>query len=231
MNIALIVFGGKGTRINSLIPKQYIRINGHEVVSYTINVFSKHPLIDEIVLVTGEEYLTYTQNLVNSHHFTKVVNVVVGGETRQESVRKGLNEMHAKQGDNILIHDGDRPLISDKIITECLRKLEVCDALTVAIRSDESLKEVSNLGRKYHYEGVDYDIQTPQCFKYNLILDAHNRLKDMSFNDDASLILELGKEVELVQGDKYNFKVTTDRDLEFLKNLIQKDEELNSQFS
>ena len=220
MNVALIVFAGKGTRINSSIPKQFIRIKGHEIVSYTIRTFEKHPLIDEIILVTSNDYLAYTQNMVNEHRFTKVIRTIVGGETRQESVRKGLESLILNDFDNVLIHDGDRPLLSDEIITNCLRKLNKYDALTVAIKSSDALKEVHNLGRKYNYEGVDYDIQTPQCFKYGLILEAHTRLKDQQFNDDASMALEIGKKVELVEGDPLNFKVTTNMDLDYLKKVI-----------
>ena len=217
MNIALIVFAGKGTRIHSQIPKQFIRINKKEIVAYTIDVFQKHPLIDEIVLVTSKDYLSYTQNLTYVNHFDKVIDVVEGGETRQESVKLGLLSLKAKDTDNILIHDGDRPLVSHEIITRCLRELGEHDACTVAIKSKDALKEVRNLGRKYHLDGVDYDIQTPQCFRFGLIKDAHIRLQNEPFSDDASLILELGKEVTLVEGDKYNFKVTTDQDLEFLR--------------
>ena len=221
MNIALIVFAGKGTRISSQIPKQFIKVKGKEIVGYTIETFNNHPLIDEIVLVTSKEYLAYTKNLVLVSRYHKVSGVFEGGQTRQESVRNGLNCTSFGDFDNILIHDGDRPLVSDQIITNCLRGLAKNDALTVAIRSDKALTEVSNSGRKYFDKGVSYDIQTPQCLKYKLIKDAHNKLKDYSFNDDASLILELGGDVKLIEGDKMNFKVTTDKDLDFLKTIIK----------
>ena len=220
MNIALIVFAGKGTRIHSQTPKQFIRLNGHEIIAYTINVFQIHPLIDEIVLVTSSDYLMHTKSLVHGHRFSKVVDIVEGGETRQESVRKGLLAIKAQDKDNVLIHDGDRPLLNDFIVTKCLRALEVSDACTVAIKSEDALKEVHNLGRKYQKDGVDYDIQTPQCFKFGLIKEGHEKFKDKTFVDDASIVQEMGKEVILVEGDKYNFKVTTDQDLEYLKTII-----------
>lgn len=220
MNIALIVFGGKGTRMNTLVPKQFVKIEGHELVAYTINVFEMHPLIHEIVLVTSDEYYAYTQNLVFRHHFKKVTHVVKGGETRQESVRNGLNETNYRPDDYILIHDGDRPMVNDKIITDCLRGLLETDAVTVAIKSKDALKEVSNLGRKYYYYGDEYDIQTPQAFKYSLIKEVHNRLKDMEFSDDASLVLEIGKDVKIIEGVPNNFKVTKDQDLDYLKKII-----------
>ena len=220
MNIALIVFGGKGTRISSRVPKQYIKINGKELVGYTIETFERHPLIDSIVLVAPKDYLTYTQNMVLTSRFYKVVNVIAGGENRQESVRNGLNAIKCKDNDNILIHDGDRPLVGDRLITLCLRELENCDALIPVIKNDDALKEVSNSGRRYTKDNIVYDIQTPQCFKYKLIKDAHNKLKNDSFSDDASLIEAMGGEVKLVPGHEYNFKVTTDQDLEYLKSIL-----------
>ena len=148
MNIAIIVFAGKGTRINSKTPKQFIKVNGKDVVSYTIDVFEKHPLIDGIILVTSEEYLAYTKNMVFSHRYSKIYNVVAGGKTRQESVRNGLNSMNYGEGDYALIHDGDRPFIKDTIITNAIMALRKYDAVTVAIKSDEGLNGVKNLGRK-----------------------------------------------------------------------------------
>ena len=222
MNIALIVFGGKGTRISSQVPKQFLKINGKDLVGYTIETFERHPLIDSIVLVAPADYLTYTKNLVLTSRFYKVINVVAGGQTRQESVRVGLNSLKCHDNDNVLIHDGDRPLVGDALITLCLRELEKHNALIPVIRSDETLEEVSNSGRRYNRDGVSYDIQTPQCFKFKLIKDAHNKLKNEEFSDDASLIETLGGEVFLVPGHKYNFKVTKDKDLDYLKTVINK---------
>ena len=222
MNVALIVFGGKGERISSQVPKQFIKINGKDLVGYTIETFEKHPLVDSILLVAPKNYLTYTKNLVLTSRFYKVVNVIEGGANRQESVRNGLNALKCQDNDNILIHDGDRPLVSDTLITTCLRELRKHNALIPVIKSEDALKEVSNSGRKYIKGNVVYDIQTPQCFKYKLIKDAHNKLKDEEFNDDASLIERLGGEVLLIPGEKNNFKVTKDEDLNYLKLILEK---------
>ena len=221
MNIALIVFGGKGERISSRVPKQFIKINGKDLVGYTIEAFERHPLIDSILLVAPTNYLTYTKNLVLTSRFSKVVNVIEGGSNRQESVRNGLNALKCHDNDNVLIHDGDRPLVSDALITLCLRELGSHNALIPVIKSEDALQEVSNSGRKYTKDNIMYDIQTPQCFKFKLIKDAHNKLKNEEFSDDASLIEELGGEVFLVLGEKSNFKVTKDQDLDYLKSLLE----------
>ena len=223
MNIALIVFGGKGERISSDVPKQFIKIKGKDVVSYTISVFQEHPLIDEIVLVCHKDYLNYTKQLVIINQFTKVRFVVPGGETRQDSVREGLNATNYNDNDNILIHDGDRPLVKTSIISQALRLLDSVNACYPAIKSSEGIKIISNSGRKKEINGVSYDIQTPQCFKYKLIKDRHNRLKGETFSDDISLLEILDEPVEMFIGDKYNFKVTLDRDLNYFRGLIEND--------
>lgn len=220
MNIALIVFAGKGERISSSVPKQFIKVKGKDLVGYTIETFNNHPLIDEIILVTSTDFLAYTKNLVFNSRFLKVSNVVEGGKTRQESVKNGLNFVNFKENDNILIHDGDRPLVSDSIITRCIKGLDNYDALMVAIRSSQALKEVENLGMKYFDNDIAYDVQTPQCFKFGLIKNTHNQLSDKSFNDDASMVMELGHEVKIIEGDKYNFKVTTNKDLDFFIKIV-----------
>ena len=222
MNIALIVFGGKGERISSQVPKQFIKINGKDLVGYTIETFERHPLVDSILLVAPKDYLTYTKNLVLTSRFYKVIDVVTGGANRQESVRNGLNALKCHDNDNILIHDGDRPLVSDALITTCLRELRKHNALTPVIKSEDALTEVSNSGRKITKDNINYDIQTPQGFKFKLIKDAHNKFKGEQFSDDASLVEALGEEVLFVDGEKNNFKVTKDEDLEYLKSLIEK---------
>ena len=222
MNVALIVFAGKGTRINSRVPKQFIKVKNKNVVAYTIDVFEKHPLIDEIVLVTSKEYVSYTQNMVFANRFSKIAMVVEGGETRQESVRNGLNAISLNNNDNVLIHDGDRPLINHEIITLAIRELHNHQAVVTAIRSGEALEGVSNLGRKCLINNVLYDIQTPQCFKYKSIKDAHNKYVDESVNDDASLIEKEGIEIFYIPGSPLNFKITTDQDLKYFRNLIEK---------
>lgn len=220
MNIAIIVSGGKGTRITSSIPKQFITVNGKEMLCYTIEKFQNHPLIDEIAVVTLEEYVPFVKSLVFKYSFNKVNNVIVGGSTRQESVRNGLNKIKCSDNDFVLIHDGDRPLVSDNIITSCIKSLEQFGTAVVATLSN-SKDGVSNAGRKATYDSVEYNIQTPQCFKYLDIKNAHNRLKEETFSDDAGLFDILGKKINIVIGDSKNYKVTTNDDLKLFKENIE----------
>lgn len=221
MNIALIVFAGSGVRMNNPTPKQFIKINGKEVVSYTINAFEKSPLIDEIVLVTHPDYVSYVSDLVKREGYTKVVKIVPGGATRQESVKLGLLAKEYDDRDNILIHDGDRPLIKEELIEKCISKLDEFEAVTPYIERKDTLEEISNLGRSKEVNGSKFDIQTPQCFHYGLIKKYHLTYPHISVSDDISLV-EKDYEVCYLPGDKYNFKITTEVDMEYFKKLVNK---------
>ena len=219
MNIALIVFAGQGTRINSSIPKQFIQIKGKEIVVYTIEAFQNSPEIDEIVLVTGRDYIEKVNRLVKKYSFDKVKHVLVGGNTRQESVKNGLLGTDYDAKDNILIHDGDRPLINELIIKNNVDALKSHDVVCTYIPHAEALGHVSNLGRVKIVDNVRMDVQTPQSFKYGLIKKYHIERELESFSDDIGLVEEDHK-VFYLHGSKYNFKVTTDIDLKVLESLL-----------
>ena len=220
MNIALIVFAGSGSRIHSDIPKQFIRINDIEMVVYTIKKFNENPNIDEIVLVTAKEYVPYVETLVNKYELNRVKKIVEGGDTRQESVRLGLESLDYDEDDNILIHDGDRPLVSNAIINNALHHLQEFKAVCPILQQEDRFEEISNSGRQAVVDNKQVDIQTPQGFKFGLINKAHQNKKYQKFADDIGLV-ELEVEVKYFDGEKENFKVTEDRDLEFLDKMLQ----------
>lgn len=219
MNIALIVFAGSGKRIQTSIPKQFVKINDMELVLYTIKKFEDNPHIDDIVLVTSKDFYQYTESLVDEYQLSKVKKIVVGGDTRQDSVRLGLSAVEYNEDDNILIHDGDRPLVSNAIINQCVEHLNEYNASCPVLETIENYPEISASGRKAIVEGKAVDIQTPQAFKFGLIKTAHlNKMKEM-VSDDISLIEE-EVEIKYFPGEKDNFKVTKNEDLKFLESLI-----------
>ena len=220
MNIALIVFAGSGSRMQNEVPKQFIKINDIDLVVYTIKKFNDNPNIDEIDLVTSEPYLPYVQEYKDKYQLNKINKIIKGGETRQESVRLGLEALDADEDDNVLIHDGDRPLVSNAIINQCVDFLSEFNAVTPYLDQKDRHPELSNSGRAIVLEGKNVDIQTPQGFKYGLIKSAHIENKDNVFSDDISLV-ENDVEVHYFEGDKDNFKVTKKQDLEFLEKLLE----------
>lgn len=219
MNISLIVFAGTGSRIHSEVPKQFIKINDIDLVVYTIKKFNENPHIDEIVLVTSKEFIPYVECFKEKYELEKVVKVVEGGETRQESVRNALEALDYDKDDNILIHDGDRPLVSHAIINQAIECLEEYEVACPYIKKEDEIPELSNLGRKYVLNKEEVHIQTPQSFRFKLIKEKHQDKKELQVNDDISLLDP--SLVKFYVGDPLNFKVTTDVDLEYLKNHLE----------
>lgn len=218
MNVALIVFAGSGSRIHSEVPKQFIKIKDLELVVYAIKKFNENPHIDEIDLVTSKEYIPYVECFKEKYSLEKINKVILGGATRQESVRLGLEALELDEKDNILIHDGDRPLISHAIINQAIEYLDEYEVACPYLTHESELKEISNSGRKYVLNGEEVHIQTPQSFRFGLIKDKHLLKQDLEVNDDISLVDP--SLVKFYIGDKYNFKVTTDEDLKFLENYL-----------
>lgn len=219
MNVALIVFAGTGSRIHSDIPKQFIKINGLEMVIYSIKKFNENPLIDEIDLVTSKEYIPYVECFKEKYHLEKINKVIEGGDSRQASVRLGLETINLQENDKILIHDGDRPLVSDALINQAISYLDEYEAACPFIYLKEQIPQISNLGRKYILNREEVHIQTPQSFRFGLIKNKHIINKDVAVSDDISLVDE--SMVKYYHGDKFNFKVTTDEDLKYLKECIE----------
>ena len=230
MNIALIVAAGNGTRMGEVEkPKQFLLVNDKPLLIYSLETFNNHQLIDAIIVVTSKEYIGLVKDLVKQYQLSKVVDVVLGGSTRQESVHNGL--MKAKEvaanidNDIVLIHDAARPLVSQEIISNNILECEKYDAVTTVINASDTIVHSKNSDtvndvplRKELYQS-----QTPQSFKLSLILSAHDSAKVKKLDDvtdDAQLVLLLNKEVHLVKGDKRNFKITTFDDLLMLKALL-----------
>lgn len=223
MNIALIVFAGSGTRIHSEIPKQFIKINDIELVIYSIKKFNENPHIDEIDLVTSKESIPYVECFKEKYQLEKINKIIEGGLTRQDSVRLGLEALNLDDKDNILIHDGDRPLISHAVINQAVIYLDEFLAACPFIIKEDEIPEISNSGRKTILDGKEVDIQTPQAFKFGLIKDKHIAKQGIQVNDDISLVDP--SVVKFYPGESLNFKVTTDIDLEYLKKHLEKQDE------
>ena len=227
MNIALIVAAGLGTRMGHTDrPKQFLLINGKPLLVYTIEAFDKNLEINQIVVVTNKEHISEVKDLCKTYKLNKVKTVVEGGETRQQSVYNGLKSIKVNKEDIILIHDAARPLVGQRIITDNIHGCQFFDAVATAINATDTI--IKSEDQKTITSGIDrnslYQVQTPQTFKYGLILLAHeNAIKNKLPNvtDDAKLVLEMGHKVHLVEGDKYNFKITTSEDLKLFKALLK----------
>lgn len=204
---AIIPAGGTSSRFgnkNKLLEK----INGKEVIKYTVEAFEKSNT-DEIVICANAAIIDAFEQIFAD---SEKVKVIEGGQTRQESVFKGLK---ACKCDYVLIHDAARPMITPETINQAIEMVKDKKALTVATKTIDTIKEVVNgkIIRTIDRSKL-YNTQTPQAFEYNLIMDAHLKLAGESFTDDAGMLEELGQTVYILNGSYKNIKITTQNDID-----------------
>ena len=222
--IALVLAAGVGSRMNNDTPKQFIPVNGKPLLIYSLSTFNNHEDINDIYIVTSEDNVDKVKAIVDEYNLNKVRDIIVGGKTRQESVYRGLLGIHNPSNDDIiLIHDSARPNVTNEIIENNILVCEKHNAVNTVLPVSDSLVERD--GKTTIDRSNVLTVQTPQTFRYGLILEAHQKaLKENITNagDDAVLVTNLGVSVELVEGSKLNFKVTTSEDLEMLKALLER---------
>lgn len=217
-NLAIIMSGGTGSRMGAGIPKQMLKIGDRSLLELTLRKFHEHRSIDEIYVVSHRDLITQTEEIRKSNDFFKMTKIIPGGATRQLSVKAGVFESN-EDHENILIHDSARPYVSGELISRVLGALEHHGAVTPSIASPDTLVGTDSSGKLLKY--LDRDtikrVQTPQGFKHQLIREAHIRGADEAdkiFTDDCSMISYFGlAEVQLVEGDPENMKITVPEDI------------------
>ncbi|TFB09169.1 2-C-methyl-D-erythritol 4-phosphate cytidylyltransferase [Candidatus Atribacteria bacterium MT.SAG.1] len=224
--VALIAAAGKGKRMNARISKPFIPISGKPILAYTIEKFEKCILIDKIYLVVSpEEKEICRKNIILKYNFSKVQALIDGGETRQNSIYNGLKALD-KDTDIVVIHDGARPLVDETIIQKSIEKAQKYGAAIAAIPIKDTVKKSERnffinktLNRKEIWRA-----QTPQTFKYDLILPAyHKAYKDKYLTtDDAAIVERYGHKVKLIIGSEENIKITTPFDIIVAENFLKK---------
>lgn len=210
---AIIPAGGTSSRFgnkNKLLEK----INGKEVIKYTIDAFEASN-VNEIIICAN---ISIIDELKNIFADSKKVKIIEGGQTRQESVFNGLK---ASICDYVLIHDGARPMITTDLINSAIDMVKDKKALTVATKTIDTIKEVvdGKIIRTIDRSKL-YNTQTPQAFEYNLIINAHQKLSGQNFTDDAGMLEELGYDVFILNGSYKNIKITTQNDIDIAKTYL-----------
>ena len=231
LEFALIVAGGKGTRIKNSLPKQFIELNGIPILLHTLQAFYRYSSTLPIVLVLAEDDFETWNSIVARHRFTKPVILQKGGETRFQSVRNGLAKI---DGDGLVaIHDGVRPLVSKDIITASFHLAALHKTAVAAIRLKESIRMTNQAAlsddslahKKDITKAMDRSlfrlIQTPQTFDVQLIKKAYQMKEDPSLTDDASVAERSGHSISLFEGSYDNIKITTPEDLIIAEALLR----------
>ena len=208
--VAIITAGGTSSRFgnsNKLLEKIYDK----EVIKYTIDAFEASN-VDEIIICSHISIMQILKELFKDY---PKVRFTEGGNTRQQSVYNGLL---ACDCDYVIIHDGARPMITTEMINVCIEMVKDMNALTVATKTIDTIKEVEHgkIVRTIDRAKL-YNTQTPQAFEYNLIKKAHEKLKDKNFTDDAGMLEELGETIYILDGSYKNIKITTQIDIETAK--------------
>lgn len=235
MNVAMIIAGGKGVRMNQDIPKQFLNIQDKPVIVYTMQAFQQHPEIDAILVVCIDGWQEILKAYARQFNITKLKWIVTGGENGQESIHNGLVELekYCEGDDLILVHDGIRPNVSQEIISNCIA---VCrmhgSAITVIpcaeamlLREEEHGKSAKSLISRDSLART----QTPQAFPLKKLLWAHEEAKKRGIDNSVAsctLMVELEEVVHFCPGSEKNIKITTTEDIEIFKALLmaKKDE-------
>ncbi|NCY23540.1 MAG: bifunctional 2-C-methyl-D-erythritol 4-phosphate cytidylyltransferase/2-C-methyl-D-erythritol 2,4-cyclodiphosphate synthase [Alphaproteobacteria bacterium] len=221
--IALIVAAGKSERMQSDTPKQYLLLNRESILRRTVKTFLSHPMIDGVrVVIRREHHMAYKREVEGLTLFP----CVMGGDSRQESVRRGLESLRHRMPRNVLIHDVARPMVSHALITRTIEALENHEAVLPALPITDTVKRASGgtVAETLPREEL-FTVQTPQGFHYEAILAAHEKLRGQALPDDAALVEKLGGKVTLIAGEADNFKLTTEADYNRMRTMLSNDTE------
>jgi ribitol-5-phosphate 2-dehydrogenase (NADP+) / D-ribitol-5-phosphate cytidylyltransferase len=226
-NIAVLLAGGVGTRVGLDIPKQLIKIAGRPIMEHTLSVLNAHDDVDEIIIMMAPGHLDAVREIVRTGDYAKVSQILEGAGTRNETTLRALAALPDGEC-NVLLHDAVRPLVSERIITDCFRALDTHTAVDVAIPSADTIIEVGaeNTIREIPPRANLRRGQTPQAFKATVIKEAYARAgQDQNFvaTDDCTVVLRYLPEepIWVVAGEERNMKVTEPIDVYIADKLFQ----------
>ncbi|TRX56241.1 2-C-methyl-D-erythritol 4-phosphate cytidylyltransferase [Fulvivirga sp. M361] len=217
---AIIVAGGKGTRMKSTVPKQFMLLNGLPVLIRTLNTFFSYSKDLNVILVLPDNDLITWQNQCEQYGFDKPVILAPGGDTRFQSVKNGLDKIKDPEG-IVAIHDGVRPLVSQDIIGASFHLAAVHGSAVAAVRLKESIRKTDQHKTKAVDRSEYRLIQTPQTFDLKIIKPAYQIKEEPSLTDDASVVEKSGHEISLFEGSYNNLKITTPEDIVIAEALLK----------
>lgn len=226
MNIALIIAGGSGHRMNQDIPKQFINIDNRPLIIYTLEAFQKHPSIDAIIVSCLKGWSEILKAYAKQFNITKLIDVLDGGENGQVSIRNGVNALRENfdKEDIVLVHDAIRPMVSQDIISDCIRQCKVHGSAIAAVPCNTAMLTTEDRESTTEYYDRDrlMSSQTPQAFSLGKLVWAHEEaLKRGITNAVASctMMIELGEKLYFSIGSEKNIKITTTDDIEIFRAL------------
>ena len=221
MDYIIIVAGGKGLRMGSDIPKQFLPIGGKPVLMRTLERFREYSPTLQIILVLPKAQQDYWKELCQKHNFTVAYQLADGGETRFHSVQHGLALVPEDAEGVVGVHDGVRPFPSIDVIRNCYETARTAKAVIPVIPVVETLRHIQS-ETSVTVPRSDYRlVQTPQCFDIQLLKAANRQPYNDGFTDDASVVEAFGFDVTLVEGNRENIKITTPFDMTIAESLVK----------
>ena len=220
MDYVIIVAGGKGLRMGSDIPKQFLPIGGKPVLMRTLERFREYSPTLKIILVLPKAQQDYWKQLCEEYHFNVEYQLADGGETRFHSVQHGLALIPDETEGVVGVHDGVRPFPSIEVIRNCYETAREKKAVIPVIPVVETVRQLEG-ATSFTVPRDDYRlVQTPQCFDIQLLKAANRQPYNDGFTDDASVVEAYGFDITLVEGNRENIKITTPYDLKIAEALI-----------
>jgi len=213
MIAGILLAGGKGERANSRVPKQFIKLEDKYLFEYPLESFERSNIFEHIVLVVPEDWVDFVKARVSTG-----IHVIVGGNTRSESVRNALDFLEKFKPDFVVIHDVSRPFLKLSLLKRIVKSVLEKGAVTAALSCADAMVELENFAYVNRERYVR--IQTPQAFRYDIIRKAHEKRKN--WRDDTQPVVECGFSVEFVEGDPFCFKVTYEEDIELAQVIASK---------
>jgi len=218
---SIIPSGGIGKRINSPLPKQYIKFHDKELIAYTLEIFQQSNLVDEIIVASQKKYFQLIKEIKNRFGLSKLEEIIEGGTERQLSVFNAVKSINADINDLIIVHDAVRPLLPHDVLNNAIETAKRYGAAVVAIKAKDTLIKGTDSVHNYVDRNEFYYAQTPQIFRYEIFKDAMVKAENESFigTDESMLVHRAGYDVKIVEGSSLNFKITTDEDAKIFEQI------------
>ena len=211
--IAIIVAAGRGKRLGSSLPKQFLKVRGRTILEMSVEAFEQNEYIDEIFVAANADYCELTENLCRG--CSKLKKIVAGGAERQDSVRAALDCLQDDDG-IVLVHDAARPFVSEAVINAVIEGTADFGAAVPAVPAKDTIRQIIGTGSRTLQRETLACVQTPQGFRMQTLKNAFEKAEEDGFlgTDDASLVERMGINISMVQGEDANRKITTREDLE-----------------
>jgi len=217
---AIILAAGNSTRFGKNRNKNFERINGKSVLSYSLKTFDENKYVDNIIIAAKEIEKKEIKNIILEEHIKKNTKIIVGGNTRSESV---YNCIRATDSDIVIIQDGARPFIKQEYIDKCIENMNYYKGVTVGVKSKDTIKlaNESNIVVSTTKRNNTWIIQTPQCFIRDILLKEYEKYKNEDVTDDCEILEKGNYKIKIIKGDYTNIKITTYEDLDIVKKFLE----------